>query len=55
MLDKEKFMIFKFDKLKLMIQLHCIKQLEKNQIKSIIIAEDHDLTQLCSDYTQIII
>ena len=55
MLDKkEKFMIFKFDKLEADDTIAiAVKQLEKNQIKSIIIAEDHDLIQLCSDYTEV--
>ena len=51
---KEKIDIFKFDNLEADdIIAISVKQLEQIEKKSIIIAEDHDLIQLCSDYIEV--
>ena len=51
---KVKINIFKFDNLEADdIIAISVKQLEQIEKKSIIIAEDHDLIQLCSDYTTV--
>ena len=51
---KEKINIFKFDNLEADdIIAISVKQLEQIEKKSIIIAEDHDLIQLCSDYIEV--